>query len=133
MLSTVCKPTVIQKNIAASCHFIPPSYLQAAKPFASIPLLGCTVKDSPQDLQGQPGFCVSQSGTTHTFSCDSLDLRHSWVDALRVTGMGKTPGGTRTGCNSTTNGSTCGSHGNVNSESVSSDEEFLIIDSKEIP
>ncbi|XP_041636190.1 FYVE, RhoGEF and PH domain-containing protein 4-like [Cheilinus undulatus] len=57
---------------------------QDVKPLSCIPLLGCSVKDSSQELQGQPCFHLSQSKSSHTFSCASLDLKRSWLTALRV-------------------------------------------------
>ncbi|XP_034529111.1 FYVE, RhoGEF and PH domain-containing protein 4-like [Notolabrus celidotus] len=61
---------------------------QDVKPLSCIPLSGCSVEDSPQELQGQPSFCVSQSKTTHTFSCDGLNLKQSWLNALTVSVAG---------------------------------------------
>ncbi|KAM8908721.1 FYVE, RhoGEF and PH domain-containing protein 4-like isoform 2-T2 [Spinachia spinachia] len=62
---------------------------QDLMPISSIPLLGCSVEDSPQELQGQPGFCLRQSKTSHTFSCGDLDLKQSWLTALEVAVMGR--------------------------------------------
>ncbi|XP_070785484.1 FYVE, RhoGEF and PH domain-containing protein 4-like [Enoplosus armatus] len=95
---------------------------QDAKPLSCIPLLGCSV----EELQGQPCFCLSQSKTTHTFSCDGLDLKQSWLTALKVAVTGRMPAGTLCGCDITTNGSGCGINGNVNDGSVSSGEECII-------
>ncbi len=54
------------------------------EPLTCIPLLGWDVKDSLQELQGQPCFFLSQSETTHTFSCDGLDVKQSWLIALKI-------------------------------------------------
>ncbi|XP_051247967.1 FYVE, RhoGEF and PH domain-containing protein 4-like isoform X2 [Dicentrarchus labrax] len=96
---------------------------QDVKPLSCIPLLGCRVEDSPQQLQGQPCFCLSQSRATHTFSCDSLDLKQSWLTVLKVAVTGRMP---LSGYDITTNGSRCGINGDVNEGRVSSGEEFII-------
>uniref|UniRef100_UPI0037E785B8 FYVE, RhoGEF and PH domain-containing protein 4-like n=1 Tax=Semicossyphus pulcher TaxID=241346 RepID=UPI0037E785B8 len=57
---------------------------QEVKPLACIPLPGCSVEDSPQELQGQTCFYLRQSETTHTFACDGLDLKQSWLTALKI-------------------------------------------------
>ncbi|KAL7371028.1 hypothetical protein ABVT39_016651 [Epinephelus coioides] len=91
---------------------------QDVKPLSSIPLLGCIVEDSPQELQGQRCFCLRQSKTTHTFSCDGSDLKQSWLTVLKVAVTGV--------YDIATNGSRC----SVNS-SVIDDEEFIIIGDEE--
>ncbi|XP_033470733.1 FYVE, RhoGEF and PH domain-containing protein 4-like [Epinephelus lanceolatus] len=91
---------------------------QDVKPLSSIPLLGCSVEDSPQELQGQRCFCLRQSKTTHTFSCDGSDLKQSWLTVLKVAVTGV--------YDITTNGARC----SVNS-SVIDDEEFIIIGDEE--
>ncbi|XP_033987378.1 FYVE, RhoGEF and PH domain-containing protein 4-like [Trematomus bernacchii] len=58
--------------------------LQELKPFSSVPLLGCSVDGSPQELQGRPCFCLRQSNTTHTFCCSGLDLKGRWLAVLRA-------------------------------------------------
>ncbi|KAM9335042.1 FYVE, RhoGEF and PH domain-containing protein 4-like [Symphorus nematophorus] len=93
---------------------------QDVKPLTCLPLLGCSVEDSPHELQGQPGFCLSQSRTTHTFCCDGLDLKHSWMTVLKVAVTGRIPVDTR--YDTTTH---------VNNGRVSSDEEFAIIGNME--
>ncbi|XP_006799814.2 FYVE, RhoGEF and PH domain-containing protein 4-like [Neolamprologus brichardi] len=54
------------------------------KPLFTIPLLGCSVEAFPQAFQGQSCFCLTQSKTRHTFTCDSLDIKRSWLSALKV-------------------------------------------------
>ncbi|XP_068162454.1 FYVE, RhoGEF and PH domain-containing protein 4-like isoform X2 [Antennarius striatus] len=115
--------TMIRTEPPSLCLYITP---QDVKPVACIPLLGCSVKDSSTERQGHLCFSLSQSETTHTFSCESLDLKQSWVAALKVAMTGKVPGRTLSRYDSTTNGSR---HVNVNDERVSSDEEFAIIGS----
>ncbi|CAJ1054377.1 FYVE%2C RhoGEF and PH domain-containing protein 4-like [Xyrichtys novacula] len=61
---------------------------QDLKPLSCIPLVGCSVEDSPQELQGQPCFSLRHSKTTHTFSCDGFNLKQSWLNALRVSAAG---------------------------------------------
>uniref|UniRef100_A0A8C3AKN4 FYVE, RhoGEF and PH domain containing 4b n=1 Tax=Cyclopterus lumpus TaxID=8103 RepID=A0A8C3AKN4_CYCLU len=73
---------------------------QDVKPLSSIPLLGCSVEDSPQELRGQSGFCLRQPRTTHTFSCDGLDLKQSWLTVLKAAATGRQYG-------TNTNGSRC--------------------------
>lgn len=99
-------------------------HLQDVKPLSSIPLLGSSVEDSPQELQGQPGFCLSQSKTTHTFFCDRLDVKQSWLTVLKVAVIGRQC--TLNGYDITTNSSTCGISGTVNDESVCTGEECII-------
>uniref|UniRef100_A0A3Q3E3B1 FYVE, RhoGEF and PH domain-containing protein 4-like n=1 Tax=Labrus bergylta TaxID=56723 RepID=A0A3Q3E3B1_9LABR len=53
-------------------------------PLTCIPLPGCSVKDFPQNLQGQPCFCLTRSKTTHTFSCESSQVKQSWLTALKL-------------------------------------------------
>ncbi|XP_056223521.1 FYVE, RhoGEF and PH domain-containing protein 4-like isoform X1 [Seriola aureovittata] len=104
---------------------------QDVKHLSSIPLMGCSVEDSPQELQGQPCFCLGQSKTTHTFSCDSLDLKRRWLTVLNIAATGRMPVCTLIGSDITTNGSGCGINDNVSDGSVSSGEEFLINGNKE--
>uniref|UniRef100_A0A671YKP8 FYVE, RhoGEF and PH domain containing 4b n=1 Tax=Sparus aurata TaxID=8175 RepID=A0A671YKP8_SPAAU len=66
---------------------------QDEKPLSCIRLLGCSVEDSPQELQGHPCFCLSQSRTTHTFSCEGSDLKQSWMTALKAAVTGRMPAG----------------------------------------
>ncbi|XP_036977459.1 FYVE, RhoGEF and PH domain-containing protein 4-like isoform X3 [Acanthopagrus latus] len=99
---------------------------QDEKPLSCIRLLGCSVEDSPQELQGHPCFCLSQSRTTHTFSCDGSDLKRSWMTALKAAVTGRIPAGSLSGCD-ITSGSKCGINGNVTGGRDSSDEEFIII------
>uniref|UniRef100_A0A8D3D9R5 Uncharacterized protein n=1 Tax=Scophthalmus maximus TaxID=52904 RepID=A0A8D3D9R5_SCOMX len=97
----------------------------------SIPLTGCSVDDSPQELQGQPGFKLCQSRTTHTFSCDGLDLKRRWLAVLKVAATVGMPACSPTGPVITTNGSRCGINGNISDGSVSSGEEFIVNGNKE--
>ncbi|XP_070847754.1 FYVE, RhoGEF and PH domain-containing protein 4-like isoform X1 [Chaetodon trifascialis] len=92
----------------ALCLYAAP---QDVKPLSCIPLLGCSVDESPQELQGQLCFCLSQCGQTHTFSCDGSDLKQSWVTVLQAAVTGRMPASI---------------NGNVNDGRVSSGEEFII-------
>ncbi|KAE8281552.1 FYVE, RhoGEF and PH domain-containing protein 4 [Larimichthys crocea] len=96
---------------------------QDVKPLSCIPLLGCSVEDSPQELQGQPCFCLSQSKTSHTFSCDGFDLKQSWLTVLKAAVTGKMPAGTLSGYDITPNGSRCGI--NVNERISASDQSIV--------
>ncbi|XP_056280403.1 FYVE, RhoGEF and PH domain-containing protein 4-like isoform X2 [Pseudoliparis swirei] len=97
---------------------------QDVKPLSSIPLLGCSVEDSPQELWGQPCFCVRQPRTTHTFSCDGLDLKQSWLTVLKAAATGKHH-------DTNTNGSRWHITGSFSDASVCPGEEFLIIGDNE--
>ncbi|KAG7215925.1 hypothetical protein INR49_031521 [Caranx melampygus] len=99
------------------------------KPLSTVPLAGCSVEDSPQD--GHPCFCLGQSKTTHTFFCDSLDLKERWLTVLKVTVTGTMPADTLTGSDITTNGTGCGINDNASDESVSSGEESNINGNKD--
>lgn len=81
-----------------------------------IPLLGCDLEDSPQELQGQLGFCINQSRTTHTFSCDTSDLKQTWLAVLKDAMTEHMLEGKHSGCDSTTNGSKCEVNANVKYE-----------------
>ncbi|KAK5849169.1 hypothetical protein PBY51_008832 [Eleginops maclovinus] len=85
---------------------------QEVKPLSSIPLLGCSVDDSPQKLQGRPCFCLRQSNTTHTFSCAGLDLKQSWLAVLKAA----------------VTGGQCTLRRCVSDESMCPSEEFVIIE-----
>lgn len=74
------------------------------KPLSCIPLLGCTVEDSPQEVSQHPCFCLVQSTTTHTFSCENLDLKHSWAAVLKAAVAGRTSADTLSNCDGPTNG-----------------------------
>nr|XP_046234377.1 FYVE, RhoGEF and PH domain-containing protein 4-like isoform X2 [Scatophagus argus] len=104
----------------ALCLYTAP---QDAKPLSCIPLLGCGVEDSPQELQGQPCFCLRQSRMTHTFSCDGLDVKHSWLTVLKAAVIGRVPEGPLGGIDVITNGPRCGINGNVNDGRVFTGEE----------
>ncbi|XP_078137675.1 FYVE, RhoGEF and PH domain-containing protein 4-like [Sander vitreus] len=114
--------TVISRTEPPALHLY--TAPQDVKPLSSIPLLGCSVEDSPQELQGQPGFCLSQSKTTHTFFCDRLDVKQSWLTVLKVAVIGRRC--TLDGYDITTNSSTCGISGTVNDGSVYTGEECII-------
>nr|XP_019947720.1 PREDICTED: FYVE, RhoGEF and PH domain-containing protein 4-like isoform X2 [Paralichthys olivaceus] len=92
---------------------------QDVKQLLSIPLLGCSVEDSPQELQGQTCFRLTQSKTTHTFSCDGLDLKQRWMDVLKDAETGRMPARSLSDPDITT-------YGNVSDGSVSSGEELII-------
>uniref|UniRef100_A0A3P8WIT0 FYVE, RhoGEF and PH domain containing 4b n=1 Tax=Cynoglossus semilaevis TaxID=244447 RepID=A0A3P8WIT0_CYNSE len=57
---------------------------QDALPRLRIPLTGCSVEDSCEELQGQPCFRLELPKTCHVFSCDSVDLKQRWLTALTV-------------------------------------------------
>lgn len=83
-----CSPAmglVIKKNkpFLNHCLFLS-LHFQDLKPLFTIPLLGCSVEAFPQVFQGQSCFCLTQSKTSHTFTCDSLDIKRSWLSALKV-------------------------------------------------
>lgn len=100
--------------------FHSPQYLQDVKPLSCIPLLGCSVEDAPQELRRHPYFCLSQSKTTHTFSCSGLDVKQSWLTVLKVGVTGRIPAYRLSGIN-----------GKVNDGRVSSGEELIINGNKE--
>ncbi|XP_037315790.2 FYVE, RhoGEF and PH domain-containing protein 4-like [Pungitius pungitius] len=97
---------------------------QDLMPISSIPLLGCSVEDSPQELQGQPCFRLRRSQTSHTFSCDNLDLKQSWLTALNVAVM-------RRQCGIPSNGSRWSITGCFSDGDECTGEEFLIIGDNE--
>lgn len=119
-LQLLCSP--------APLPFIHPVPPQGVKPLSTIPLMGCSVEDSPQDGHC---FCLGQSKTAHTFSCDSLDLKRRWLTVLKVAVTGTTPGQTLTSSDIATNGTGCGLNDNASDGSVSSGEEFNINGNKE--
>ncbi|TDG96821.1 hypothetical protein EPR50_G00232890 [Perca flavescens] len=114
--------TVISRTEPPALHLY--TAPQDVKPLSSIPLLGCSVEDSPQELQGQPCFCLSQSKTTHTFFCDRLDVKQSWLTFLKVAVIGRQC--TLNGYGIATNSSTCGNSGTVNDGSVCTGEECIV-------
>ncbi|XP_031721693.1 FYVE, RhoGEF and PH domain-containing protein 4-like isoform X1 [Anarrhichthys ocellatus] len=97
---------------------------QDVKPLSSIPLLGYSVEDSPQELQGHPCFYLRQSKTTHTFSCDGLDLKQSWLNILKAAVTGRQ-------YDFNTNDSRWSITGSFSDGSASTGEEFLIIGNNE--
>ncbi|XP_028256362.1 FYVE, RhoGEF and PH domain-containing protein 4-like isoform X2 [Parambassis ranga] len=66
---------------------------QDVKPLFTIPLMGCSVDSSLQEVQGHPCFCLNQSKSTHIFSCDGQELKRSWLAAIEaaVKGAGCQP------------------------------------------
>ncbi|XP_022073503.2 FYVE, RhoGEF and PH domain-containing protein 4-like [Acanthochromis polyacanthus] len=58
--------------------------LQDSKPQVSVPLPGCSVDSSPQELQSRPCFCLNQNKTRHIFCCEDPNLRQSWMTALKA-------------------------------------------------
>ncbi|XP_029969873.1 FYVE, RhoGEF and PH domain-containing protein 4-like [Salarias fasciatus] len=52
------------------------------KPLLSVRLPGARVDSSPPDLLGRPSFCLIQSRTSHVLSCETEDLKRSWLAAL---------------------------------------------------
>uniref|UniRef100_A0A4W6DYL1 FYVE, RhoGEF and PH domain containing 4b n=1 Tax=Lates calcarifer TaxID=8187 RepID=A0A4W6DYL1_LATCA len=83
---------------------------QDMKQLSSVPLTGCSV----EELQGQPCFCLGQSKTTHTFSCDSPQLKQRWLTVLKVAVTGRMPAShTLTDSDVIIIGSRCGINGNV--------------------
>ncbi|XP_032361707.1 FYVE, RhoGEF and PH domain-containing protein 4 [Etheostoma spectabile] len=87
---------------------------QDVKPLSSIPLLGCSVVDSLQELNGQLCFCLSQS----------LDVKQGWLKVLKVAVIGRQC--TPNGYDFTTSSSTCGISGTVQDGSVCTGEECII-------
>ncbi|XP_041834110.1 FYVE, RhoGEF and PH domain-containing protein 4-like isoform X2 [Melanotaenia boesemani] len=63
----------------------------ASQSLFTIPLLGCIIEASPQELQDQHSFCLKQSKTTHIFSCDGLEVKQNWLTVLRVAVTGRIP------------------------------------------
>ncbi|XP_077399500.1 FYVE, RhoGEF and PH domain-containing protein 4-like [Vanacampus margaritifer] len=57
---------------------------QDVKPLSCIPLLGCTVEDPPQELQGQSCFNLRQSKSRHTFTCDHANVKQAWMATLKA-------------------------------------------------
>ncbi|XP_061523421.1 FYVE, RhoGEF and PH domain-containing protein 4-like isoform X1 [Phycodurus eques] len=57
---------------------------QDVKPLSCIPLLGCTVEDPSQKLQGQYCFNLRQSKSRHVFTCDHADVKQAWLAALKA-------------------------------------------------
>ncbi|GLD45829.1 FYVE, RhoGEF and PH domain-containing protein 4-like protein [Lates japonicus] len=101
---------------------------QDVKQLSSVPLTGCSV----EELQGRPCFCLGQSKTTHTFSCDSPQLKQRWLTVLKVAVTGRMPAShTLTDSDVIMNGFRCGINCNVSDGSVSSGEEFIINGNKE--
>uniref|UniRef100_A0A3Q0RN60 FYVE, RhoGEF and PH domain containing 4b n=1 Tax=Amphilophus citrinellus TaxID=61819 RepID=A0A3Q0RN60_AMPCI len=78
----------IHSNYRQSFNLCSLCFNQDLEPLFTIPLLGCTIEAFPEAHQGQSCFCVTQSKTSHIFTCDSLDLKRSWLSALKfaVTG-----------------------------------------------
>ncbi|XP_060931693.1 FYVE, RhoGEF and PH domain-containing protein 4-like [Limanda limanda] len=100
---------------------------QDVKQLFSLPLLGCSVEDSPQELQGQTCFRVTQSRTTHTFSCDGLDLKQRWLAVLKDAATGRIPARLPTDHDVTTYGDIS----DLSVISVSSAEEVTINGSRD--
>ncbi|TWW64495.1 FYVE, RhoGEF and PH domain-containing protein 4 [Takifugu flavidus] len=71
---------------------------QDVEPLSCVPLLGCEVDDSCQELQGLQHFCLNQSTTRHSFCCDSVDLKQSWLAVLRDAAAGKMTANTLGSC-----------------------------------
>ncbi|XP_077450301.1 FYVE, RhoGEF and PH domain-containing protein 4-like [Stigmatopora argus] len=65
---------------------------QNAKPLSRIALLGYTVEDPPQELQGQSYFNLRQSKVSHFFTCDDIDTKQAWLAALKVAVTGSYDG-----------------------------------------
>ncbi|XP_035003010.2 FYVE, RhoGEF and PH domain-containing protein 4 isoform X1 [Hippoglossus stenolepis] len=100
---------------------------QDVKQLFSLPLLGCSVEDSPQELQGQTCFRLTQSRTTHTFSCDGLDLKQRWLAVLKDAATGRMPARSPTDPDATTNGNIS----DLSVISISSAEEVTINGSRD--
>ncbi|XP_053718955.1 FYVE, RhoGEF and PH domain-containing protein 4-like isoform X1 [Synchiropus splendidus] len=56
---------------------------QDVKPFSIISLLECSVQDCPPELSGQSSFTLRDSSSTHSFTCDTSELRHHWLTLLK--------------------------------------------------
>ncbi|XP_078138099.1 FYVE, RhoGEF and PH domain-containing protein 4-like isoform X1 [Centroberyx gerrardi] len=94
-------------------------YLYAApqdvKALCSIPLLVYSVEDSPPvalELQGWACFCLNQSISTHTFSCDGPELKQRWLAVLQAAAC-PVPGS-----DNVTNGTGSGTNGNVSNGNI---------------
>lgn len=59
------------------------TYVQDEKPLLTVPLLSCVI----EELQGQNGFCLKQSKTSHVFCCDDLDVKQNWLTVLKLAVM----------------------------------------------
>lgn len=82
-VTQICFPKLLHKLLDPTAFtYLPSTLFQDVKPLSCIPLLGYNVEDSPQ-LNGQPCFCLSQSKAIHTFSCDDLNLKETWLGVLR--------------------------------------------------
>ncbi|KAM4570283.1 FYVE, RhoGEF and PH domain-containing protein 4-like isoform 2-T2 [Odontesthes bonariensis] len=57
---------------------------QDVETLLSVPLLGCIIEAPPQELQDRHSFCLKQSNSSHVFSCDGPELKHSWLAALKA-------------------------------------------------
>lgn len=71
--------------------FNSPLCFQDALPRLRIPLTGCSVEDSCEELQGQPCFRLELPKTCHVFSCDSVDLKQRWLTALTIAVTDRSP------------------------------------------
>lgn len=80
---------------------------QDVKPLSCVPLLGCEVDDCCQELQVLPCFCVNQLTTKHTFCCDAVDLKRSWLAVLKDAATGKITANTLSSCDNPTSRSSC--------------------------
>lgn len=92
---------ITQAEPLALCLYYTP---QDVKPFCRIPLLGCGVEERPLELHQRPCFCLTQSRTAHTFSCESSDLKHSWMAVLKAAATGRLPADTLANCDASTPG-----------------------------
>uniref|UniRef100_A0A668ABI5 FYVE, RhoGEF and PH domain containing 4b n=1 Tax=Myripristis murdjan TaxID=586833 RepID=A0A668ABI5_9TELE len=96
---------------------------QDVKALSSIALQGYTVDGSPRmslELQGHACFCLNQCSSTHTFACDSLELKQRWLAVLQAAVTGELPACPVTGSDSVTKGTRSGTN-----PSVAVDEEVV--------
>uniref|UniRef100_A0A3P8T0L5 FYVE, RhoGEF and PH domain containing 4b n=2 Tax=Amphiprion percula TaxID=161767 RepID=A0A3P8T0L5_AMPPE len=68
---------------------------QDSKPQVSVPLLGCSVDSSPQELHSRRFFCLNQNKSRHVFCCEDPDVRQSWMTALKAAVVPKSISGSR--------------------------------------
>ncbi|KAF6726957.1 FYVE, RhoGEF and PH domain-containing protein 4 [Oryzias melastigma] len=88
-----------------------PACLHDVKPLLSIPLLDSVISSSSPELAGRHCFCINQFKTAHTFSCDSLEVKQSWMSLLQTAAMGQTR--TPTASDRSTTGARSGADGGI--------------------
>ncbi|KAM4615616.1 FYVE, RhoGEF and PH domain-containing protein 4-like [Polymixia lowei] len=104
---------------------------QDAKALSGVPLLGCSVDDSPcvvPELQGQASFSLRRSKSSHTFTCESPELKQQWLAVLQAAVKGETTACPLTGSGNVANGTRPVANGDGN---VAIGDEFVIDGTKE--